>query len=1677
MYLEHGQSPPQQLSWQQQMVQTQLRRQEQQIIQLRTMQARGLNDYVPPPVYHTINNPVVHSFNYTNPFPAAPRINAGVTSVPNNLTMLVNNANIQPAPALSNNNSIVKNTPIMQNTQLQAPLLNSVVLPQQTLSSTTYNLSPTYDQHINATNTALHLSTSSALANNNANIHQLDGNSAGSNIVAPYLNINKPILSSSIGGGGISSSSPIIDNSKTESFSLIEPKANNLGKLMSVETKKSMRKAWDSAIKKQKKLRAQYLRQNKRDVPTMSIYGGKKTSNFTSAFTRRTNIKPPVRNVGRGMMQPSNSSLRYVKKKRVKNTFKNVKQKRAKNTFKNVQKKRVNKKPRVASGPKVVPSFSSLRHVLCNPTTGVESTSPSLTSNGRGMFNDSNVQIMEKKKSTHAYMGNTSSDVDVNISDGGTRGMFNVTNVHITKKKTSRHFVDNNYNKKDDNSFVSHNENEMMMGESETDGIVPYGNSTVYRDGDDFYNIEEILDKPPGSNSTNANPVDNDGNGNDGIVFAIDDDLDEMINYQNPLKKDTCAPLPPPASTSTLELPMLQLSSDVDNDKNKSDKIQVNAPRSSGYQSDKPPPVPPPVVPEIPVKLNAQKLKKKRDAEKIYQKMKEKNKKKYGRRTIHIREHEANNHDGRFVDWDIGYVKAKTGGYPPADEKIVNKDYNPQTDWDKDHALKHCLYYTNPSWSKEEILFLINSVNKGVTFHEISDALPTKSKQACQVKTRRMIEKDRRMFARSFDDLGFFDSMVRNSPAIYIRRGPQASKRPLQNGTSRSSGSSSSRNNINKNDLQNTDQCITVNNRKYRKVPVVKGKGFKTMNNRKFTENEPWAHFVSSTYGKLDLVLLSRIATQHWPLTDLKVLFNGAKNGTCILKLCEQLKRSPQALIVKLKRVKEKVPQMFGDTYEDNTSKQALSSDFNLPPSNNAFGKKSLEIDESNIIQNTRGNTKRKRKQVVSFNPTVYDKDVGDNGSSKVKYDNRPRKKSRSEILRQLEMPGTNSAASLPSRRVAIRAPTTTTTRTRTTTTTTTTTLTAADAVAARTRKMYCKRAQKEHAFRVQNMEAMSCYHYASEMVGMKLEKLVGKVVHARYRKASLDGYQEFYEAKVKRLNDDGTLKVKFKHSDGDIQQLRVLPCDIIECLRIIGVRDLQSNSVVIGNVVSVPYFYCGKRDNAFTGLYRAHIVRYNIPNRVIVVSYDNEDDHEERIPLEYVYALPHGEYSQGDPMNLKDSDLRFAVNAMWNLMQVKKIKYQTDRSVGLLMIARSVHKDSHLLLTKIESMNKENPNVISDYTCKFYTEQGKEEGVGPKSERLKAGTRIKVKLNEWKTWHRGYVDKVRGVKYDIDFDDGERRTNVKRNQIRVLGNGYSKKNNHVRKHVNDGADDLVNRKATRKPRWNDDISSDDEDIVYSSTERDATNLESDDEDNNIKTNRRSKGPDNSIWQNICRTEVQKVDDSILADLTYTNAWSLIDIRYLVNAARCHYHFNDVVKHLKKTPNSIFLKFRRMLKKVPTLSLKTLKAVLNEKHKVKYRIKNDWKKSQIQTLVKLRKEGKSFEEIGRILGKTYRLCYHKFKGLGKKYPKLKRYLFSLKRRKDKDEKMRTAKLNPTDEQLEETANYSWTVRQMKRMIAAIQNGHSFETCAATFKNPKRTTNAFKRKYERLVEKFGEIEED
>ena len=88
------------------------------------------------------------------------------------------------------------------------------------------------------------------------------------------------------------------------------------------------------------------------------------------------------------------------------------------------------------------------------------------------------------------------------------------------------------------------------------------------------------------------------------------------------------------------------------------------------------------------------------------------------------------------------------------------------------------------------------------------------------------------------------------------------------------------------------------------------------------------------------------------------------------LKLCEQPKITTGSYC-EVKTCQGKNTTNVWDTYEDNTSKQALSSDFNLPASNNAFGKKSLEIDESNIIQNTRGNTKRKRKQVVSFNDCV----------------------------------------------------------------------------------------------------------------------------------------------------------------------------------------------------------------------------------------------------------------------------------------------------------------------------------------------------------------------------------------------------------------------------------------------------------------------------------------------------------------------------------------------------------------------------------------------------------------------------------------------------------------------------------------------------------------------------------
>ena len=119
----------------------------------------------------------------------------------------------------------------------------------------------------------------------------------------------------------------------------------------------------------------------------------------------------------------------------------------------------------------------------------------------------------------------------------------------------------------------------------------------------------------------------------------------------------------------------------------------------------------------------------------------------------------------------------------------------------------------------------------------------------------------------------------------------------------------------------------------------------------------------------------------------------------------------------------------------------------------------------------------------------------------------------------------------------------------------------------------------------------------------------------------------------------------------------------------------------------------------------------------------------------------------------------------------------------------------------------------------------------------------------------------------------------------------------------------------------------------------------------------------------------------------------------------------------------------------------------------------------------LRKKGNTFDEIAKTLGKTYELCYHKFKKLSKKYPSLKKLILSVKKRHDKFEKLRSVEFNPTDEQLEEIANHSWSVSQMRRLISAIRNGHSFEQCASKFRNPKRTAHAFKRKYQRMVDKL------
>ena len=75
----------------------------------------------------------------------------------------------------------------------------------------------------------------------------------------------------------------------------------------------------------------------------------------------------------------------------------------------------------------------------------------------------------------------------------------------------------------------------------------------------------------------------------------------------------------------------------------------------------------------------------------------------------------------------------------------------------------------------------------------------------------------------------------------------------------------------------------------------------------------------------------------------------------------------------------------------------------------------------------------------------------------------------------------------------------------------------------------------------------------------------------------------------------------------------------------------------------------------------------------------------------------------------------------------------------------------------------------------------------------------------DWPRYYPGQITKVRGVKYDIKFDDGDHRCNVRKGQIRSLENKNLKTaeegaaSSEVGKESiadDDGADVLVNTKA-----------------------------------------------------------------------------------------------------------------------------------------------------------------------------------------------------------------------------------------------------------------------------------------
>ena len=253
-------------------------------------------------------------------------------------------------------------------------------------------------------------------------------------------------------------------------------------------------------------------------------------------------------------------------------------------------------------------------------------------------------------------------------------------------------------------------------------------------------------------------------------------------------------------------------------------------------------------------------------------------------------------------------------------------------------------------------------------------------------------------------------------------------------------------------------------------------------------------------------------------------------------------------------------------------------------------------------------------------------------------------------------------------------------------------------------------------------------------------------------------------------------------------------------------------------------------------------------------------------------------------------------------------------------------------------------------------------------------------------------------MKYDIKFDDGDHRCNVRKGQIRSLENKNSKtkeaavssEEGEKPNTVDDGADVLVNTKApTPSPV---ELSEGDSDQSYSDNDNDADDEFSTEPHNNL------------MWINICRAGVRVPSDDVISKLTYGQSWDFDNVKFLLSAARDHVHFYDVMQKLQKSKNAILIKFRRIIEHTPDLMDRKMEEVACENALYGNTIdlgnftnastaapskKWIWTKPQLKKLVNMRKKGRTFDEIAKVLDKTFELCYHKFKKLSRKYPKLK----------------------------------------------------------------------------------------